>query len=67
MAASTIAQACGGRRVDEQRRAQRAGDVVVHESHRALQVASVVFRLQRNYWNGQETPQLVIIDARKAE
>lgn len=27
----------------------------------------VAFRLQRNYWNGQETPQLVIIDARKAE
>ena len=26
----------------------------------------VAFRLQRNYWNGQETPQLVIIDARKA-
>jgi len=27
----------------------------------------VAFRLQRNYWNGQETPQLVIVDARKAE
>jgi len=27
----------------------------------------VAFRLQKNYWNGQETPQLVIIDARKAE
>jgi single-stranded-DNA-specific exonuclease len=27
----------------------------------------LVFRLQRNYWNGQETPQLVIVDARKAE
>jgi len=27
----------------------------------------VAFRVQRNYWNGQETPQLVIVDARKAE
>jgi single-stranded-DNA-specific exonuclease len=27
----------------------------------------VTFRLQRNYWNGMETPQLVIVDARKAE
>lgn len=27
----------------------------------------VAFRLQKNYWNGQETPQLVIVDARKAE
>ena len=27
----------------------------------------VVFKLQRNYWNGQETPQLGIVDARKAE
>ncbi|PKL25120.1 MAG: single-stranded-DNA-specific exonuclease RecJ [Spirochaetae bacterium HGW-Spirochaetae-3] len=27
----------------------------------------VAFRIQRNYWNGQETPQLVIVDARKAE
>jgi len=27
----------------------------------------VAFRLQRNYWNGQETPQLVIVDVRKAE
>jgi len=26
----------------------------------------VVFRLQRNYWNGQETPQLVILDAKKS-
>lgn len=25
----------------------------------------VVFRLQKNYWNGQETPQLVIVDAKK--
>lgn len=27
----------------------------------------LAFRLQKNYWNGQETPQLVIVDARKAE
>lgn len=27
----------------------------------------IAFRVQRNYWNGQETPQLVIVDARKAE
>jgi len=27
----------------------------------------VVYRLQRNYWNGQETPQLVIVDARRTE
>lgn len=26
----------------------------------------VAFRLQRNYWNGQETPQLVILDAKKS-
>jgi single-stranded-DNA-specific exonuclease len=30
-------------------------------------LVDVAFRLQRNYWNGQETPQLVIVDARKAE
>jgi len=27
----------------------------------------VVFKLTRNYWNGMETPQLVILDARRAE
>ncbi|MBU0928348.1 MAG: single-stranded-DNA-specific exonuclease RecJ [Spirochaetes bacterium] len=27
----------------------------------------VAFKLTKNYWNGQESPQLVIIDARKAE
>ncbi len=27
----------------------------------------LTFRLQRNYWNGQETPQLVIVDAKKTE
>lgn len=27
----------------------------------------LAFRLQKNYWNGQETPQLVIVDARRAE
>ena len=26
----------------------------------------VAFRLQKNYWNGQETPQLVILDAKKS-
>lgn len=27
----------------------------------------LTFKLQRNYWNGQETPQLVIVDAKKTE
>ncbi len=27
----------------------------------------VAFRVQKNYWNGQETPQLVIVDAKRAE
>lgn len=27
----------------------------------------LVFKLSRNYWNGVETPQLVVVDARRAE